>query len=203
MIVKGENVYLTSYTEDSLGLLYAWHQEEEFDKMMSDEAGPKSTDMLKQIYGKFLYPHGRLFIANIKLSEQMKDDQIKRMGDVYWNQKDSLMPIGVVALKDISMRNRRAEIYGGIGIPSMRKKGFANDAIITVLNWAQAELGLRRVSAVVREDNKLSLNTLESCGFTRETIMKDYLYSNRKFMNAYLLAHTKRLDVRPGKAEGS
>jgi len=199
MILKGESVYLTSYTDESLGLLYAWHQDEDFDKMMSDEAGPKSTDMLKKIYGNFMFPYGRLFVVTVRLSDHLPADEIKSMGPMYERNPDANIPVGVIALKDINMKNRRAELYGGVGLRSMRGKGFSRDAIKTLLVWSQEELGLRRIYAVVREDNKLSANTLKNCGFIMETSMKDYLYTGRKFINASLFAHTKRVQ----RSEGS
>jgi len=192
MILKGEKVYLIPYDETSIGLLVKWHEDDVFDDVMSDERSPKSIIDIKNIYSRFLPPRGRLFIGAIKPIDELKDEEKQKLSPEKKKEMEKLIPIGIIALADIDWKNRKAELFGGIGFKEMRNKGYGIDAIKTILNWARKELGLHRIYAYVKAHNKIAINSLKTAGFKVECEMKDAIYQDGKFINKVLMANVPR-----------
>lgn len=79
--------------------------------------------------------------------------------------------IGIVELFNISWRNRRAELSISIK-PSMRRMGFAYEAINKILEIGFKELGLQRIWLRVIETNYKALNLYKKVGFLQEGICR-------------------------------
>jgi len=58
MIIKGKKIELHPYDAALKPLLFKWHNNQDFDDLMSDEVGPKSILDIDAIYSKFLPPSG-------------------------------------------------------------------------------------------------------------------------------------------------
>lgn len=87
--------------------------------------------------------------------------------------KDSGAPAGLVDLYDISCTHRRA--FVGIYIcRQYRRKGFANDAIHAICNYAKEILMLRKLSAKIEDSNTKSISLFEKSGFSKEASLKDW-----------------------------
>lgn len=191
-MIKGERVYLMPVTDLSMMLIAKWHEDEWFDDVMSGERGPKSVIDLKNMYQQFMPPYGRLFMGCIRPSEIMEAKDIAKLSDTQKVSSNELVQVGVVALANIDWKNRKAEIYGGIGETGLREKGLGIDAMRTIIHWARLELGLHRIYAYVKEHNQIAINSLKTAGFTLECMMKDAAYQDGKFINKALLAATPR-----------
>jgi RimJ/RimL family protein N-acetyltransferase len=169
MTVEGEEVDLKPFAEKILSDLFVWHEDPVFDEMTSSEIGPKSIVDLKNMYNQFMPPNGRLFTV-------VKHGQVK--------------PIGIVALANIDMKNRQAEIFGGIGLKETRNKGYGPESLRLMMNWGINQLGLQRIYAYVKANNQESCNMLVKAGFKKETEIKDAIYQNGSFSNRILMGYT-------------
>jgi RimJ/RimL family protein N-acetyltransferase len=67
----------------------------------------------------------------------------------------------------------RGEI-GYLLAPDARGRGAATRAMRLLVGWAFAELGMRRVQALVHPDNPASAAVLERLGFEREGLLRSY-----------------------------
>ncbi len=81
-------------------------------------------------------------------------------------QDDAL--IGFVALFNLKWSNQSAEMAIGIGAPEYRGKGYGQDALRVILNYAFGELNLYRVGLHVIAYNRAAIKAYERAGFVRE-----------------------------------
>lgn len=73
-------------------------------------------------------------------------------------------PIGIADIYDISPRHARAEC-GIYIIPSERRKGYAKETLMRVIQLASSNLGLKQLTATISEDNAAALSVYRSVGF--------------------------------------
>lgn len=97
--------------------------------------------------------------------------------------------VGTLSIVDIDWRNRKA-CWGGIiiGNPEDRKKGYAYEASLLMLQFIFDELGMNRFYGYWKEDYALSINMGRKLGFKTEGVLRDYAYKNGKFHNAVIMA---------------
>ncbi len=76
--------------------------------------------------------------------------------------------IGFVALFNIKWSNQTAEMAIGIGDPAYRGKGYGQDALKLILNYAFNELNLHRVGLTVMSYNTKAIKAYERVGFVHE-----------------------------------
>lgn len=86
--------------------------------------------------------------------------------------KESGEIIGTSTLFHLDMRNRRAEI-GYILNRKFWKKGFVNEALNSLLNFAFEELNLHRIEADVDPNNAASIRVVEKLGFQKEGYLRE------------------------------
>lgn len=80
--------------------------------------------------------------------------------------KDSLTKIGTICLWSFSQKNQSAEI-GYELLPSYQKKGYANEALCSILNFAQTQLNLKAIDAITHEKHDASIQLLMKNRFIR------------------------------------
>ena len=80
--------------------------------------------------------------------------------------------IGTCTLFHIDRSNRRAEIGFALG-RAWWGKGLMGEALTVLLDFAFAELGLRRIEADTDPANSASIRLLESLGFRREGLLRE------------------------------
>ncbi len=85
-------------------------------------------------------------------------------------RRDTDEVIGTVTLASIHRGNRRAEIGFAIATAHHRR-GYATEAVTTILDHAFATMDLHRIEADVDPDNEASLGLLQRLGFHREGYM--------------------------------
>jgi len=76
--------------------------------------------------------------------------------------------IGDIALQDIDWQNRCCSLGYGLTKLEYRRKGYATDAVKTMLRYGFCHLGFERISSSTQENNIGSQRVLEKCGFTLE-----------------------------------
>jgi len=127
---------------------------------------------------------------NTRLRQQWRD--IKRgvsLPMLVSRQHDGVL-VGGVTLSNIRYGAARAAVVGyWIGAPHVRK-GYARAALQAVLAHAFGTLSLNRVEAACQPGNAASTALLESSGFSREGLARDYLKINGAWRDHVLYAIT-------------
>lgn len=105
--------------------------------------------------------------------------------------KENKEPIGYLSLNNIDYINKKAQ-YGGITISKLHNgKGYATEATRLLLKHFFEELGMNMLYGFWREDHKASLRMAEKNGFKIEGMLRDYVYKQNKFHNAYICSILK------------
>jgi RimJ/RimL family protein N-acetyltransferase len=93
-------------------------------------------------------------------------------------------PVGGVALKDIDLEGRNAEL-GFWTAPTEQDDGYATEAAELCLVHAFEELGLHKVWARTVAENEASTRVLEKLGFRREGVLEDHWYGIGRYVDEY------------------
>ncbi|EIE97110.1 GNAT family N-acetyltransferase [Saccharomonospora glauca] len=67
-------------------------------------------------------------------------------------------------------------------------RGYAGDAVRTVLDFAFTTLGLHRVTAAVGPDNRAGMALVKNLGFTREGVLRDHVHTNGAWRDSVLFS---------------
>jgi ribosomal-protein-alanine N-acetyltransferase len=92
--------------------------------------------------------------------------------------KDTDELIGLVYLTEVNHVHKRARSGWWIGPPEYRGKGYMTEARRQLLQYAFNELDLRRIEARILEGNESSKRSAEKGGFTKEGVLRKYVYKN-------------------------
>ena len=79
--------------------------------------------------------------------------------------------VGIVSLYDVSKPDNKAKIGYWVG-KDFRKRGYAEEAVKTMIEFAFQELKLNKISAKTMEDNRNSNSLLEKIGFRKIGVSK-------------------------------
>lgn len=93
--------------------------------------------------------------------------------------------IGTVGFHALSAKHRRAEIGYEIH-PDYWRKGYASEAVKSILQYGFDALDLTRIGAVVFTENAASHQLLEKLGFEREGVLRNYMYQNGASHDTYV-----------------
>ena len=111
-------------------------------------------------------------------------------------------PVGLVTLTSINWKDRNAFHGLLIGERDQRRKGFAADALFTIMRYAFEELGLQRLDTTIVEYNNASLALhVNKCGWREEGRKKEAVFRQNRFWSNILLGMT-RGDYELGLAAG-
>ncbi|MEQ7011207.1 GNAT family protein [Actinopolymorpha sp. B17G11] len=66
------------------------------------------------------------------------------------------------------------------------RRGYATDAVRTLVAFAFEALGLHRISAAIGPDNKASMAIVETLGFVREGQIRDHVFTNGAWRDSVL-----------------
>ncbi|WP_404451525.1 GNAT family N-acetyltransferase [Virgibacillus necropolis] len=124
----------------------------------------------------------------IKIIDSFEDTFSKKQGmrwGIIWKETNAF--IGTIGLNNLSNWSKRAEIGYELH-PDHWRKGITTEAIEAVLNYAFHNLGLFRMGAVTFPDNVSSNNLLEKIGFTKEGILRGYLYQDSQSHDALVFS---------------
>jgi RimJ/RimL family protein N-acetyltransferase len=83
-------------------------------------------------------------------------------------------PIGRIGLNQFRHRDRICSLYMYIGEPDMwGKKGYARDAVLTLLEYAFQRWDLHQVELWTLADNNRAIALYEKCGFAKEAVLRE------------------------------
>ncbi|QDP39901.1 GNAT family N-acetyltransferase [Radiobacillus deserti] len=120
----------------------------------------------------------------VKIVESFQTNYDNKHG-IRWGliEKETSQFIGTIGLNNLSIRSKRAEIGYELH-PDFWRKGFATEAIHSILNYAFYELGLYRIGAVTFPDNLASNQLLEKLGFRQEGLLRGYIFQDEQSHDA-------------------
>ena len=95
--------------------------------------------------------------------------------------------VGTTTLLHVSDKHARAEIGFALGREHWRK-GYASDAVVTLIRFCFEELRLHRIEADADPRNDRSLRLLEKLGFRREGLLRQRYRINGEMQDAVFLA---------------
>jgi len=110
--------------------------------------------------------------------ENVEKDKTKKKLIIF-NKKEY---VGMVSIFNIDYKNRNSEI-GIYIVPDQQHKGYAQEAIKMILNFVFLELNMHKVYALIYKTNILSLSFFKLLGFKYESIDKEAIYSQGKFID--------------------
>lgn len=97
------------------------------------------------------------------------------------------VPVGIIGLLDIDLKNRKAEEYIMLGNADSRGKGLAKKAGILNQIYGFNELGLNKIFAYTEVENISALSLYLKRGFKIEGVLKEDLIYNGRRVDRYLL----------------
>lgn len=166
-LLKGENLYLTSFKEEDLSIFESWY---------NNIAFLRSYDMVAA------FP-----VSQIELKDMLKD--IRQAHDRYIfavRSKVDNRLIGVTGFENILWNNGTAVIYIGIGDTLSRGKGFGSEALALTMEFGFEELNLHRIQLNVLSYNEPAIRLYEKLGFKREGTYREFIHRDSKRYDMYL-----------------
>jgi len=101
---------------------------------------------------------------------------------------DEKRMIGTMGLHRIDWVNRNASTGTMIGEQDDRKKGYATDAKMTLLQYAFETLGMHKITSHAFAENAASIGYSKRCGYTVEANLKEEIFREGKWHDVVLLA---------------
>jgi RimJ/RimL family protein N-acetyltransferase len=92
--------------------------------------------------------------------------------------------VGTVILSDIDQKNGIGHIHIKMSKEG-RGKGYATDAVNTLVRYAFNELRLHCIYANILEYNEASVRLFEKCHFKRDGILRARVFKNGKYIDMY------------------
>lgn len=172
-MLTGKNIKLRAIEESDLNKIYEWRfSYENYDYF-------------------YEYP-----IVNKEQNKLWFESTLKNHNEVNFAVESSGQLIGIVSLINIDYRNRKAEMGRVLlGETSFRGKGFGNEMINLLLEYAYKHLNLRKIYCEVFEKNTKALDLYKSLGFIQEGILKEHIFKNGKYENIIILAKIGEYNV--------
>jgi diamine N-acetyltransferase len=153
---------------------------------------PEDLDWLYRIENDMdSWAHG---VTNVPYSRYALRDFIAHStGDIYTDGQVRMIvetaegePVGVADMMSFDAKNNRAEV-GIIIERQYRGKGYGTQSLALLADYALRILHLHQLYAVVALDNEKSLRVFEKAGFSKSTLLRDWLYDGKQYHEAALM----------------
>jgi len=172
-VLEGKLVRLRAPEPEDLEFLYQWENDTDI-WQVSNTITPFSRFILKQY----------IETAHLDIYETR---QLRFMIDLYSNGLSATKTVGTIDLFDFEPYHNRAGIGILIGDKSERGKGFAHDALNTLIHYSFTVLKLHQLFCNIGLENQQSLHLFQSNGFTIIGEKKDWLKNADGWTGEYLL----------------
>ncbi|PIQ83370.1 MAG: GNAT family N-acetyltransferase [Candidatus Omnitrophica bacterium CG11_big_fil_rev_8_21_14_0_20_63_9] len=120
--------------------------------------------------------------------QQPKELRKKKRLEFVIETVEGQVPIGTVGLSGIDHEHRRAEYGILIGEERFRKRGYAKEATIALLNYAFGELNLWRVYLRVMPHLEEAIGLYTRIGFIREGLLRNELFRKEQFEDVVVMS---------------
>lgn len=172
--IYGNRLVLREYQREDIENIRKWCNDPEITKNLSDI---------------FLYPH------SLKQSESflqmMLDGSNPNMKGFVIAHKETREYIGQIDLIGIDWKNRTSLIGIVIGNSENHCKGYGQEAIKILQNFAFEELNLHKLELEVHAYNEKAYNCYKKCGFVEEGRKRENFYINGKYTDTVFMGILK------------
>lgn len=104
--------------------------------------------------------------------------------------KNSDQIIGYVSISDIDYRNGSC-FWSGIKLsPECAGHGYGRQVALMITKYVFEELRMVRCIGMCQESHTPAISMLENAGYTKEGLMRKYLYKNGQHINVWLFSIT-------------
>lgn len=166
-LLVGENIRLTSVSEEDFVSVYEWYNDIEFLRYYDMvPAIPKNISSVKKVIDEFEVSDNRFIFA---------------IRPIYSNDI-----IGVIGFDDIIWSNGTATFFIGIGNKKFTGMGYGRAAMNLIIDYGFNELNFHRIQLNVLEYNLSAIGLYESIGFKREGTYREFIHRDSKRYDMYL-----------------
>lgn len=168
MLLKNNHIALRAVEPEDLEILYRWE-----------------NSTVLWYHGNTLSPYSKLVLRQyINDTLEMDIYQSKQLR-LMINLTEEKVTIGTIDLYDIDAHNRRA----GIGIlidESFRQKGFGQEALNLMSEYAFNFLYLHQIYAYIARSNTNSIRLFEKAGYQPVGLLKEWIQRGETFEDVCL-----------------
>jgi [ribosomal protein S5]-alanine N-acetyltransferase len=165
-MIQGELVGLRPVEEQDLPLIHQWMNHPEVWRYMDYER-----------------PHS--------LQDVRQDIEQARVDGVPFTVVVGDRPIGRIGLNGFRRRDGVASLYLYIGEPEFWGRGYARDAVLTLLAYAFDRFDLHLVELWTLGDNDRALRAYEACGFRVEAHLRDRSFKQGAYVERVVMSVTR------------
>lgn len=164
--IKGDKIYLRELrASDLTGPWYTWLNDSEVTTFQNKGIIPNSIEKQTKYYESLIHNPNEVVLAII--------------------EEETQNHIGCVGLHRIDWVHRSAELGIVIGDRAVWGKKYGKQAWSLISEYGFKVLNLHRIYAVIVEGNIASQKSAEASGFVQDGKMRDYLFKNGKYLNAF------------------
>lgn len=168
-ILENKTISLRAPEPEDLDLLYIWENEPTI-WQVSGTLAPFSRYVLKQ----YLEHSGKdIFAAK----------QLRLIIQLQTNHR----PVGAIDLFDFDPHHRRAGLGILIAEPSDRRRGYAREALETIMEYCFTVLNLHQLYCNIAVSNSASIKLFKEAGFQESGRKKEWLFDGQEFQDELLL----------------
>lgn len=142
-------------------------------------------EVTKYFFG-FIMPATLPRVSGWVKKEMEKDNNPLFIIESFGHGAEDTEVIGYIALRDITPKDRHANLKLMIGEKKEQKKGYGFDAAEQIINFGFKEMGLRRIGAGCFEPNIASMSLLKKLGFMQEGVRREQTFINNMWTNFVL-----------------
>ncbi len=161
-MLKSENVYLASLTQDDSSIMFKWINSRE-DVLFNAPYKPISDSQHNRWF-ESITQRNDVVIFGIRLIET-----------------DEL--VGSCQLLNINYIHRHAELQIRLGETARRGKGFGTQAVKLLLDFAFNDLNLQRIYLHVFVTNQRAIRVYEKVGFVQEGVLRKHVHIDGKYVD--------------------
>ena len=96
------------------------------------------------------------------------------------------VPVGLIGLLSIDLKNKKAEYYVMMGNVDFKGKGIAKEASRQIINYGFYELNLNRIYLYTEVKNVIAQKLFERVGFIKEGCLRADLLMHGNFIDRYV-----------------
>lgn len=100
------------------------------------------------------------------------------------------VPVGYCQVKNIDHANHSCEL-GFCVAPKHQDKGYGMASVKELINYATVKLNMHRLYLEVFADSEKAIKLYESCGFSKEGILRDKIFKDGKFRDVMVMSIVK------------
>lgn len=167
--LKGCKVTLRPGVESDFPLLYKWYNDNELNRLAGWNSSKVTADKLRY-----------------NMSRSFGYDPMNLMID---NEEGT--PIGTIQLYDFNEQDKSCKLGIRIGDRRYWSKGYGEDAVKTLLEYAFMKIDMYRVMLKVYEYNERAVKCYLKCGFRNEGRTRHSAYIDGKFYDEIIMGILK------------